>query len=113
MAKRFDASHGVNFTFQAIFTKFEGRDATLTGPRVKELEKQIFDLVPTCLPPIFTSAHDNVGVEAVRQAVGEACGLKSDLKRAYKDEMSKAEELIEEDEYYHVTHGRRSRRRAE
>jgi GTP-binding protein len=108
MSRRFDNSFGVGFTYQVVFTKFEGPDAHPRSAKSINLAKQVQELVPTALPPIFTSAHMNLGIEDVQKAIGDACGLKE--KTAYKEEMKLFQSMFTEEddgaddgiEYYHV-----------
>ena len=71
------ASGGVNWTLQAIVTKMDALRPGETVETVKRIMKDIFEVAPTCLPPILTSARSSphIGVEDVRQSIQEACGL--------------------------------------
>ena len=80
------ASGGVNWTLQAIVTKM---DALHTGEllkAVKNIQRDIFESAPTCLPPILTSAHNHphMGVDDVRQSIQEACGLDRMKTKLYR-----------------------------
>ncbi len=80
------ASGGVNWTLQAIITK---TDALRTGElltAVKNMQRDIFESAPTCLPPILTSAHSHphMGVGDVRQSIEEACGLGRTKTKLYR-----------------------------
>ncbi|KAI0063973.1 P-loop containing nucleoside triphosphate hydrolase protein [Artomyces pyxidatus] len=68
---------GSRWTLQAIVTKADTispRDLSILLPK---LRKEIFDVAPTCLPPIVTASlkHPLFGVSEVRSSVAEACGL--------------------------------------
>jgi GTP-binding protein len=74
---RCQASSGLKFTIQSVITKL---DAVAPGKinNVKTvLPQQIFDVAPTCLPPIFTSAKFSpaFGIDNLRKSIIEACGL--------------------------------------
>ncbi|KAH7105927.1 P-loop containing nucleoside triphosphate hydrolase protein [Auriculariales sp. MPI-PUGE-AT-0066] len=102
MNRRFEAAHGVGFTYQAVFTKFEGRDATLHGQRVEDLRQEIQKMVPTCLPPIFTSAREGTGIDELQASIGQACGLHE--KAIYREEMERLADFEIDDgvEYHHI-----------
>ncbi|KZV92001.1 P-loop containing nucleoside triphosphate hydrolase protein, partial [Exidia glandulosa HHB12029] len=98
--QRVHNAHGVGFAFQAVFTKAEGPDARAGSPRAKELLQQIHQIAPTCLPPVFTSAHLGTGIDDLQLAIGEACGLAE--KAAYREEMARGALDDNEIEYHHV-----------
>ncbi|KAI0630755.1 P-loop containing nucleoside triphosphate hydrolase protein [Trametes polyzona] len=71
------ASAGLKFTVQGIITKVDSLRDNELAKAVKNIQKDIFETAPTCLPPIVTSAleHPHFGVDQVRQSILEACGL--------------------------------------
>lgn len=80
------ASGGVNWTLQAIITK---TDALRTGEllsAVKNIQRDIFESAPTCLPPILTSVHNfpHMGVDDVRESIQEACGVSRTKTKLYR-----------------------------
>ena len=73
---RFQASGGAGWTLQAVLTKVDTIEGTGALPA---LQREIFELAPTCLPPVVTSAlkHPRLGIEELRRSIAEACALKS------------------------------------
>lgn len=102
--QRVQDAFGVGFAYQAVFTKAEGDDAHPQSARARMLVEQIHEVAPTCLPPVFTSAQMGTGIDDLRRAVGEACGL------AEKTALSEME--LDEDIEYHYAEPRSSGARA-
>ncbi|TBU22697.1 P-loop containing nucleoside triphosphate hydrolase protein [Dichomitus squalens] len=80
------ASGGVNWTLQAIITKTDGLRTGELVKAIKNMQKDIYETAPTCLPPILTSAHEHphLGIEDVRQSITEACGLSKTETKLYR-----------------------------
>ncbi|OBZ73989.1 putative GTP-binding protein EngB, partial [Grifola frondosa] len=78
-------SGGVKFTLQAIITK---ADMLLSGgsPVIKNIQKEIFEAAPNCLPAIITSVLNSpyFGIGDVRRSIVEACGLEKGSSRIYQ-----------------------------
>ncbi|KAI0358284.1 P-loop containing nucleoside triphosphate hydrolase protein [Trametes cingulata] len=77
------ASGGLKFTVQGIITKVDTLRDNDIAKAIKSIQKDIFEVAPTCLPPIVTSALEqpHFGVDQVRQSIVEACGLgKAEIK---------------------------------
>jgi len=73
------ASGGRTFTLQAIITKADGLLAQSSPPTaVHQIQQDIFDVAPTCLPAIVTSAMKapRLGIDEIRSNIAEACGLR-------------------------------------
>lgn len=72
------AASGTTFTLQAIITKADNllRSANGRGA-IKDIQKDIFETAPTCLPAIVTAALDDsrLGIDEMRKSIAEACGL--------------------------------------
>ncbi|KAI0321573.1 P-loop containing nucleoside triphosphate hydrolase protein [Amylostereum chailletii] len=93
----FNAKHGINksdrqmlqeldaqcqlgistWTLQAVITKADSLNAKEMPSRLAELHKNIFEVAPTCLPPLVTAAlkHPRSGIEGLRRSISEACDL--------------------------------------
>ncbi|THH10560.1 hypothetical protein EW146_g8329 [Bondarzewia mesenterica] len=71
------ASGDMRWTLQAIITKVDTVPKQLVATTIPALQKEIFEIAPTCLPPIITAAlkHPRLGIEEIRQSIAEACGL--------------------------------------
>ena len=72
------AASGTTFTLQVIITKADNllRSANGRGA-IKDIQKDIFETAPTCLPAIVTAALDDsrLGIDETRRSIAEACGL--------------------------------------
>ncbi|CAL1715261.1 unnamed protein product [Somion occarium] len=70
------SSSGSRFTLQGIITKVDTVGAG-AADAVTKIQKDIFEVAPTCLPAIVTSATRRplYGIEDVRRSIVEACGL--------------------------------------
>ena len=62
-------------TLQAILTKADTLSTSSKG--IPQLQREIFEAAPLCLPAIVTSASKTVelGVDETRRSILEACGL--------------------------------------
>ncbi|KAI0306006.1 hypothetical protein B0F90DRAFT_1695286, partial [Multifurca ochricompacta] len=72
--KRIQSSrNGHIWSFQAIITKADlyGGD----GISISSIKQSIFDIAPTCLPPIVTAPPLKLGINDVRKSMMEACDL--------------------------------------
>lgn len=103
---RVEAAHGVRFSYQPVFTKAEGPDATPLSRHARALEQQINALAPTSLPALYTSALHGVGIADLQRAVGQACGLNE--QRTFLDELKRVD--ADEDVPKHVVQPRPRRR---
>ncbi|KAI0048776.1 P-loop containing nucleoside triphosphate hydrolase protein [Auriscalpium vulgare] len=68
---------GLPWTLQAIITKSDTVSTRELATVLPKLQKTIFEVAPTCLPPIVTASlkHPLFGVTEVRKSIAEACGL--------------------------------------
>ena len=84
--ERWQASGGLTWTLQAIITKTDALRAGELEKVVKNIQRDIYETAPTCLPPILTSAqeHPHYGVDSVRQSIQEACGLGRTETKVYR-----------------------------
>ena len=80
------ASGGLKWTLQAIITKLDTLRPGELEKTVKNMQTDIFQTAPSCLPPLLTSAHErpSVGVDNVRQSIVEACGLGKAEAKVYR-----------------------------
>lgn len=72
------AASSTNFTLQAIITKADNLLRSDNGREaIKDIQKDIFEAAPTCLPAIVTAALDEsrLGIDEMRTSIAEACGL--------------------------------------
>ncbi|TFY69291.1 hypothetical protein EVJ58_g493 [Rhodofomes roseus] len=72
------ASAGTRFTLQAIITKADGLLRSSNGRgAIKDIQRDIFEAAPTCLPAIVTAAleESRLGIDDLQQSIAEACGL--------------------------------------
>jgi len=68
---------GIRWTLQAIITR---ADALKTNGRaqIAQIERDIFRIAPTCLPPVITSCPSRgiaFGIGEVRKSISHACGI--------------------------------------
>ncbi|KAJ6621474.1 P-loop containing nucleoside triphosphate hydrolase protein [Mycena sp. CBHHK59/15] len=65
------------YTLQAVITKADCIPSQAMGTVIPQIQKQIWEAAPLCLPPIITSAtmRPMFGIEQVRANIREACGL--------------------------------------
>ncbi|RDX54160.1 P-loop containing nucleoside triphosphate hydrolase protein [Lentinus brumalis] len=79
-------SGGLRWTVQAIITKADSLRPGELAKAVKDIQQDIFETAPTCLPPILTAAHEqpHFGVDIVRQSIMEACGLGKAETKVYR-----------------------------
>ncbi len=79
-------SGGLRWTVQAIITKADSLRSGELARAVKDIQQDIFETAPTCLPPILTAAHEqpHFGVDTVRQSIMEACGLGKAETKVYR-----------------------------
>ena len=72
------AASGTTFTLQAIITKADNllRSANGRGA-IRDIQKDVFEAAPTCLPAIVTAALDDsrLGIDKMRESIAEACGF--------------------------------------
>lgn len=80
------SSGGLRWTLQAIITKVDTLRSSELQNTIKDIQRDIFETAPTCLPPILTSAHQqpHFGVDAMRASIAEACGLAKAETRVYR-----------------------------
>lgn len=66
------------YTLQSIITKADCIPDSSLGKVIPQIQKQIWEAAPLCLPPIITSAvmRPSFGIDAVRANIAEACGLR-------------------------------------
>ena len=69
---------GATWTLQAVLTKLDAVPPSEVKDTITRLREEIWRAAPTCLPPLLTSAAMSppFGVEAVRAAIVEACGVR-------------------------------------
>ncbi|KAH9939157.1 P-loop containing nucleoside triphosphate hydrolase protein [Amylocystis lapponica] len=71
------ASGGSHFTLQAVITKADALVARDARAAIQDIQRDIFEAAPTCLPAIVTMAlkFPYFGIEEVRESIADACGL--------------------------------------
>ncbi|KAH9933456.1 P-loop containing nucleoside triphosphate hydrolase protein [Fomitopsis serialis] len=72
------ATSGAKFTLQAVITKADGLLRSSDGRgAIKDIQRDIFETAPTCLPAIVTAAleESRLGIDDLRKSIEEACGL--------------------------------------
>ena len=72
------AASGTTFTLQAIITKADNLLRTPNGRgAIKDIQRDVFETAPTCLPAIVTAALDDsrLGIDEMRKSIAEACGF--------------------------------------
>lgn len=72
------AASSTTFTLQAIITKADNLVRSADGRgAIRDIQKDIFEAAPTCLPAIVTAALDDtrLGIDEMRKSIAEACGL--------------------------------------
>lgn len=73
--ERVQASAGLKFTLQAIITKADTIPDRKLASSIAQMRQDIAEAAPTCLDPIVTSTakYPFTGIDAVRNAIMEAC----------------------------------------
>jgi GTP-binding protein len=71
------APAGSAFTLQAVITKADAITPEQVEHVIPKMRGQIFEVAPTRLPPIITSAlmRPQFGIEETRRSIMEACGF--------------------------------------
>ena len=70
-------SGDARWSLQAIITKADLVSSHNLDATEESMKRSIFEIAPTCLPPIITASlkSDGLGVNDVRRSIVEACGL--------------------------------------
>lgn len=77
LSERCMSSGGTRWTLQAVITKIDELPLSEVKSTLHDMQKDIFEAAPACLPPVVTAAakHPRLGIDIMRASIVDACGI--------------------------------------